>query len=63
MSDKITTLNDPKGHAGRGSDQEPAAITARLQWVADLVCAILNAENIKENIKRSSSMLGRPPGT
>jgi len=42
MSDKITTLNDPKGQAGRGSDQEPTPINARLQWVADLVCAILN---------------------
>ena len=59
MSDKITTLNDPKGHAGHGSDQEPTPINARLQWVADLVCAILNPENIK----RSSSMVKRPPGT
>ncbi|TMJ92326.1 MAG: hypothetical protein E6G77_25565 [Alphaproteobacteria bacterium] len=58
MSDKITTLNDPKGQAGRGSDQEPTPSNARLQWVADLVCAILNAENIK----RSSSMVKRPPG-
>jgi hypothetical protein len=59
MSDKITTLNDPKGQAGRGSDQEPTPINARLQWVADLVCAILNPENIK----RSSSMVKSPPGT
>ena len=59
MSDKITTLNDPKGHAGRSSDQEPTPINAKLQWVADLVCAILNPENIK----RSSSMVKRPPGT
>ena len=57
MSEKITTLNDPKGQAGRGSDQEPTPINARLQWVADLVCAILNAE------KQSSSMVKRPPGT
>ena len=59
MSDKITTLNDPKGQAGRGSDQEPTPINARLQWVADLVCAILNAENAK----RASSIVKRPPGT
>jgi hypothetical protein len=58
MSEKITTLNDPKGQAGRGSDQEPTPINARLQWVADLVCAILNAENIKR-----SSMQKRLPGT
>jgi hypothetical protein len=58
MSDKITTLNDPKGHAGGGSDQETTPVTARLQWVADLVCAIMNAESIKS----SSSMVKRPPG-
>ena len=58
MSDKITGLNDSKGHAERGSDQEPTPINARLQWVADLVCAILNAEDIK----RSWSMVKRPPG-
>jgi len=62
MSDKFTTLNYPNGQAGRGSDQEPTPITARLQWMADLVCAILNAEKIKK-IKRSSSMVERPPGT
>ena len=59
MSDKITTLNEPKGHTGHGKDQEPTPINARLQWVADLVCAILNAQNIE----RSSSMPKRPPGT
>ena len=58
MSDKITTLNDPKGHAER-SDQEPTPINARLQWVADLVCAILNAKNVK----RSSSMVKRAPNS
>jgi hypothetical protein len=60
MSDKIITLNDhTKGHAGRSRDQEPIPINARLQWVADLVCAILDAENIK----RSSSTVNRLPGT
>jgi hypothetical protein len=58
MSEKITTLNDPKGQAGRGSDQEPTPINAGLQW-ADLVCAILNAKDIK----RSWSMVKGPPGT
>jgi hypothetical protein len=59
MSDKITTLNDSKGQAERGSDQKPTPINARLQWVADLVCAILNAEKIK----RSSSSVEKPPRT
>jgi hypothetical protein len=59
MSDKITGLNDSKGHAERGSDQEPTPINARLQWMADLVCAILNAENVK----RSSSSVKKPPRT
>jgi hypothetical protein len=48
------TLNDHrKGDAERSRDQES------MQWVADLVCAILDAENIK----RSSSTVNRPPGT
>ena len=60
MSDKVITLNDhTKGHAGRSRDQEPIPINTRLQWVANLVCAILDAENIK----RSSSTVNRPPGT
>jgi len=59
MSDKIATLNEPKGHTGPDKDQEPTQINARLQWVADLVCAILNAESIK----RASSMPKRPPRT
>ena len=46
MSDKIITLNDhTKGHAGRSRDQEPIPINTRLQWVANLVCAILDAES------------------
>jgi hypothetical protein len=59
MSDKIMTLNKSKGHAARGSDQEPTPINARLQWLADLVCAILNADNVK----RSSSSVKKPPRT
>jgi hypothetical protein len=48
MSDKIITRNDQmKGYAGPARDLEPTPITARLQWVADLVCAILNAETSK----------------
>ena len=59
MSDKIITLNDQKrGNAG-SRDEEPTPTKARLQWMADLVCAILHAETIK----RSSSTVKRPPGT
>jgi hypothetical protein len=46
MSDKITTLTEPKGQTRRSNDQEPTSTNARLQWVADLVCAILNAESV-----------------
>jgi hypothetical protein len=64
MSDEIITPNITpndrmKGQAGRSRDQEPTPTNARLRWVADLVCAILNAENIK----RSSSLVKRPPDT
>ena len=59
MSDKIIALNDHrKGNAG-SRDEEPTPIKARLQWMANLVYAILDAETIK----RSSSMVKRPPGT
>ena len=57
MSDKIIALQ-PKGHTEESKDQEPIPANTRLQWVADLVCAILNAENI---IKRSSSIVKRTP--
>jgi hypothetical protein len=58
MFDKIITLNDQKGAARRGSDQAPTPISARLRWMADLVCAILNAEKNK----RPSSMAGGSAG-
>ena len=47
MSDKTITLNNPKGQAERSRDQDRTLINARLQWVADLVCAILNAQSVK----------------
>ena len=62
MSDKITTLNDPKGNAGRSNVRGPAPINARLQWVADLVCAILNAENNKRSIVNPEETAGHLTG-
>jgi hypothetical protein len=56
MSDKITTLSEPKGYTRPSNDQEPTPTNVRLQWLADLVCAILNAENTK----RSFSIVKRP---
>ena len=49
--------NDPKGQAERSRDQDPTLINARLQWVADLVSAILHAERVK----RPSAVVKRPP--
>jgi hypothetical protein len=45
MSDKVITLRTAQ--AQRSRDQDGRLINARLQWMADLVCAILNAENSK----------------
>jgi len=59
MSDKITTRNDGMKAYPGSRDEEPTPIKARLQWMANLVYAILDAETIK----RSSSMVKRPPGT
>jgi hypothetical protein len=56
MSDKTITLNNPKGQAECSRDENPTLTNARLHWVADLVCAILNAESIK----RPSPMVKRP---
>ena len=59
MSDKIITRNDgTKAYPG-SRDEELTPTKARLQWMADLVCAIQDAESIK----KSSSMVKRPPGT
>ena len=57
MSDKIITPSNPKGQAERSKHQDRTLIDARLQWVADLVCAILNAERVK----RPSAVVKRPP--
>jgi hypothetical protein len=54
MPDKFTTFNDQKRYDGGSRNQEPTRNNARLQWVAALVCALLNAENIK----RSSQVEG-----
>jgi hypothetical protein len=52
MSEKIITLNDhPKGNAG-SRNEELTATKARLQWMADLVCAILDPESINKVIRQ-----------
>jgi hypothetical protein len=56
MSDKVITLDNTKGQDERSRDQEHTLVTARLQWVANLVSAILNAQSIK----RPSEMARRP---
>jgi hypothetical protein len=56
MSDKVITPSNLKGHAEDSRDQDRTLINARLQWVADLVCAILNAERVK----RPSAVVKRP---
>ena len=58
MSDKFTTFNDQKRYDGGSRNQEPTRINARLQWMAALVCALMN----EENIKRSSQVEGTADG-
>jgi len=50
MSDNIVSLNNQNRGVGDNRDQEP---NARLKWIADVVCAILDAESTK----RSSSVV------
>jgi len=54
MSDNIVSLNNQNRGVGDNRDQEP---NARLKWIADLVCAILDAESMK----RSSSVVNDRP--
>jgi hypothetical protein len=49
MPDNIVALSDRKKRAAQGSDQNPTPINARQQWLVNLVCAILNAQNIEES--------------
>ena len=46
MSDNIVTLNNQNRGVGDNRGQEP---NARLKWIADVVCAILDAESIKRS--------------
>jgi len=60
MSDKIIRLSDEmKGRAGQNRTQESTPVNSRLQWMADLVSAILNTETLE----RSSSVAKNPPKT
>jgi hypothetical protein len=56
MSDNIVTLDTSKGQDEPSRDQDRTLINARLQWVARLVSAILNAQSIE----RPSGMVKRP---
>jgi hypothetical protein len=49
MPDNIVALNDRKKQTARASDQNPTPINARQQWLVNLVCAILNAQNIEQS--------------
>jgi hypothetical protein len=49
MSGNIRLNDQQKEHTGQKT-QEPTPIGPRLQWIADLVCALLNAENTKRPI-------------
>ena len=48
MSDEKIRSNDLR-EKPVGSDLEATPGDARLRWLADLVCAILNAENAKKS--------------
>jgi hypothetical protein len=56
MSGNIIRLNDQQKERTGQKTQEFTPVGPRLQWIADLVCALLNAENTK----RASSMEKRP---
>ena len=55
MSDKLSLIVGSKGDAGPSVDKAPLPLplNARMQWMADLVCAILSAES-----DRKATVLG-----
>jgi hypothetical protein len=56
MSEKINAIVEPKGDAGPSVDYDRMPTNARMQWMADLVCAILNAET-----DRKATVVNRDP--
>jgi hypothetical protein len=59
MSEKVIPINKWKGYTKPKKSAEPIKTEAKIkqQWIAALVCAILNAEKIE----RSSSIVKRQP--
>ncbi len=60
MSEKMSLIIGGKGD-GPSAGKEPISPNARMQWMADLVCAILSAETDRRPM--SSSTVKRAPGT
>jgi hypothetical protein len=54
MSDMISLITDRTTDAGPSVDKEPTPLNARLQWMADLVCAILSAEADKRPLSAAA---------
>jgi hypothetical protein len=53
MSEKINVIVGPKGDAGPSVNHDRLPPNARMRWMADLVCAILDAET-----DRKATVLG-----
>jgi hypothetical protein len=58
MSEKIEAFVGPKGDAGPSVDYDRMSPNARMQWMADLVCAILDAET-----DRKATVIGNRDGS
>jgi hypothetical protein len=57
MSDKPRLIIDRTRDDGPSVDKEPTPLNARMQWMADLVCAIMSAETDR----RPLSETAKPP--
>jgi hypothetical protein len=58
MSENINASVEPKGDAGPSVNHDRMPPNARMQWMADLVCAILDAET-----DRKATVIGSRDGT
>jgi hypothetical protein len=61
MSEKTSLTTGKQQDAGLSVGKQSAPPNSRMQWMADLVSAILNAETDRKSL--SSSTKKRAPGT
>jgi hypothetical protein len=60
MSDKLRLTIYRTGDAGPSVDKEPTPLNARMQWMADLVCAIMDAKTDRRPLSATAKSSSSP---